>query len=105
MEGYASCFESNPQSIRRYEVGDGIVMCGGVAYHLDFDGDSNQDSSTGHIDFAPITSWDCTNGSTITASGSVDFEISCSRDAQNNATCGFAPGESVVIPVTAFTIQ
>lgn len=35
VSGYGGCFESNPQSIRRYEVGEGTVLCGGVAYHLE----------------------------------------------------------------------
>ncbi|RAL62507.1 hypothetical protein DID88_005072 [Monilinia fructigena] len=28
VPGYTQCQESNPQSIRRYEVGDGLVLCG-----------------------------------------------------------------------------
>lgn len=34
VPGYASCFESNPQGIRRFEVGDGTLICAGVAYHI-----------------------------------------------------------------------
>lgn len=68
-------------------------------------GDSNEAVSTGHIDFAPIQSWDCTNGSTIMASGSVDFEITCTRDAGNNATCVIPEGENVVIPILSYTIS
>ncbi|KAH8787859.1 hypothetical protein F5883DRAFT_531009 [Diaporthe sp. PMI_573] len=104
VSGYESCYESNPQSIRRYEVGDGILFCGGVAYHINFVGNSNTDVSTGHIDFSPIQSWNCNNGSTIRASGSVDFEIECSRDTANNATCVIPDGQSVVIPVLSYTI-
>ncbi|KUI67213.1 hypothetical protein VM1G_03541 [Cytospora mali] len=105
VPGYETCYESNPQGIRRYEVGDGTLICAGVAYHINFVGDSNEAISTGHIDFAPIQSWDCNNGSTITASGSVDFEITCSRDAGNNATCVIPEGETVVIPVLSYTIS
>lgn len=105
VPGYASCFESNPQGIRRFEVGDGTLICAGVAYHINFVGDSNEAVSTGHIDFAPIQSWDCNNGSTITASGSVDFEITCSADAGNNATCVIPDGKTVVIPVLSYTIS
>ncbi|KAK2611739.1 hypothetical protein N8I77_005063 [Diaporthe amygdali] len=104
VSGYESCFESNPQSIRRYEVGDGILFCGGVAYHINFVGDSNTDVSTGHIDFSPIQSWNCNNGSTIRASGSVDFEIDCSRDAGNNVTCVIPVDQSIVIPILSYTI-
>lgn len=68
-------------------------------------GDSNEAVSTGHIDFAPIQQWDCTNGSTITDSGSVDFEINCSWDAGNNATCVIPAGEDVVIPIQSYTIS
>lgn len=104
VAGYESCFESNPQSIRRYEVGDGTLFCGGVAYRVNFVGDSNVDASTGHIDFSPVQSWSCSNGSTIRASGSVDFEIACSRDSGNNATCVIPEGQNVVIPVLSYTI-
>ncbi|KAJ0120613.1 hypothetical protein J7T55_015343 [Diaporthe amygdali] len=104
VSGYESCFESNPQSIRRYEVGDGTLFCGGVAYRINFVGDSNTDVSTGHIDFSPIQSWNCNNGSTIRASGSVDFEIDCSRDAGNNATCVIPGDQSIVIPILSYTI-
>lgn len=104
VAGYESCFESNPQSIRRYEVGNGILFCGGVAYRINFAGDSNTDISTGHIDFSPLQSWNCNNGSTIKASGSVDFEIVCSRDSGNNATCVIPDGQNVVIPVLSYTI-
>lgn len=104
VSGYESCYESNPQSIRRYEVGDGILFCGGVAYRINFVGNSNTDANTGHIDFSPIQSWNCNNGSTIRASGSVDFEITCSRDAGNNATCVIPEGRNIVIPVLSYTI-
>ncbi|ROW17163.1 hypothetical protein VPNG_01318 [Cytospora leucostoma] len=105
VSGYGGCFESNPQLVHRYEVGDGVVMCGGTAYHINFYGDSNEAISTGHIDFAPVSSWDCTNGSTIRASGSVDFEITCSWDAGNNATCVIPVNETVVIPLLSYTID
>lgn len=104
VPGYESCFESNPQSIRRYEVGNGILFCGGVAYRINFAGNSNTDVSTGHIDFSPLQSWNCNNGSTIRASGSVDFEIACSRDSANNATCVIPDGQNIVIPVLSYTI-
>ncbi|KAF3765721.1 hypothetical protein M406DRAFT_356027 [Cryphonectria parasitica EP155] len=102
---YSSCAETNPQAIRRWEVGDGIVFCGGVAYYVNFIGDSNSAVGPGHIDFDPITSWDCTNGSTITASGSVDFEIACTRDAYNNATCVIPANKTVIIPILSYTID
>lgn len=35
VPGYEACSESNPQSIRRFEVGDGTLICAGVAYHID----------------------------------------------------------------------
>lgn len=104
VPGYGSCFESNPQSIRRYDVGSGPVLCAGVAYHITFVGDSSVDVSSGRIDFDPIQAWDCYNGSTIRASGGVDFDIECSRDAGNNATCVIPDGESVVIPVLSYQI-
>lgn len=34
VPGYESCYESNPQGIRRAEVGDGALFCAGVAYHI-----------------------------------------------------------------------
>lgn len=87
IENGYQCFQTNPQTVHRFEVGDGIVMCGGTAYHINFFGDSNEAISTGHIDYNPITNWDCTNGSTITGYGSVDFPVFCTYDAGNNATC------------------
>lgn len=103
--GYESCFESNPQSIRRHEVGNGILLCGGVAWRINFVGDSNADgASTGRVDISPLQSWTCSNGSTIQASGGVDFEIECSRDTGNNATCVIPDGQNVVIPVLSYTI-
>ncbi|KAG8156892.1 hypothetical protein KVR01_013305 [Diaporthe batatas] len=104
IPGYANCYESNPQSIRRYEVGNGILFCGGVAYRINFVGNSNTDVSTGRVDLSPMQSWDCKNGSTITASGGVDFEIECSRDAGNNATCVIPNNEKIVVPVLSYTI-
>lgn len=68
-------------------------------------GDSNAATSTATIDFKPNAQWDCTNGSTISASGSVQFDISCTRDAQNNATCVIPAGETVIIPILSYTIQ
>lgn len=99
-----SCFTSNPQSIRRSEVGRGTLLCGGVAYRINFVGDSSTDVSTGRVDISPMQSWACTNGSTIRASGGVDFEIACSRDAANNATCVIPDGENIVIPLLSYTI-
>ena len=87
IENGYQCFQTNPQTVNRFEVGDGIVMCGGTAYHIDFYGDSNEVNSTGHVDYDPITNWQCTNGSYITGYGSVDFPISCTHDAGFNATC------------------
>jgi hypothetical protein len=87
IENGYQCFQANPQTVHRFEVGDGIVICGGTAYHLDFYGDSNEATSVGHIDYAPITTYDCTNGSTITGYGSVDFPVTCTHDAGFNATC------------------
>lgn len=34
VPGYETCYESNPQGIRRWEVGDGFLICAGVAYHI-----------------------------------------------------------------------
>lgn len=104
VPGYESCYESNPQSIRRYEVGNGILFCGGVAYRINFVGNSNTDVSTGHVDLSPNQSWNCNNGSTIRASGGADFEIECSRDAGNNATCVIPDNQRIVVPVLSYTI-
>lgn len=80
-------------------------MCSGVAYRVGFYGDSNQEVTTGHLDFAPITTYACTNGSTIRGSGSVDFEVDCTRDLANNATCVVKGGDAVVIPLLDYTID
>jgi hypothetical protein len=68
-------------------------------------GGSNYSPNSGHIDFAPISPWTCTNGGTITATGSVDFEIDCTYDSGNNATCLVPDGESVIIPLLAYQID
>lgn len=34
VDGYGACSETNPQLVHRFEVGDGVVMCGGTAYHI-----------------------------------------------------------------------
>lgn len=108
VSGYERCEESNPQSIRRWDVGNGPVICAGVAYHPTFIGDSNPhaDSSPnkGTIYFEPISTWTCTNGSTIRGSGSVEFDMDCSYDSANNATCVFDGTDMHVIPLTAYTI-
>ncbi|KAI9650181.1 hypothetical protein NHQ30_000194 [Ciborinia camelliae] len=105
VPGYTTCGEENPQEIRRYEVGGGTVLCGGPAYRLSFFGDSNSSPSIGHIDFAPTNTWTCTNGSTIQGSGTVYFEIDCTYDSGNNATCVIPDGESIEIPLLAYQIH
>lgn len=104
---YTQCEESNPQGIRRWEVGDGIVFCAGVAYRITFIGDSNPSYSPnmGHIDYEPNYQWACTNGSQISGWGSVDFEIDCTYDSGNNATCVIPAGDNVVIPLLGYTIS
>lgn len=99
--GY-SCSQTNPQSVHRAEVGEGYVNCGGTAYYASFYGNSNSASGTGRIDYNPIGSYQCKNGSMISVSGSVSFPISCTHDSGFNATCTAKP---FVIPVTAFTIS
>ncbi|KAF7877482.1 hypothetical protein EAF04_001159 [Stromatinia cepivora] len=103
---YNYCEQSNPIGFRRYDVGNGIVFCAGVAYRVTFIGDSNPSSSPnmGHIDYSPNYQWTCTNGSHIQGSGSVDFEMDCTYDSGNNATCVIPNGDNVVIPLLAYQI-
>ncbi|CAD6448247.1 5f45502a-fe6c-4381-baf5-fd308ebb828e [Sclerotinia trifoliorum] len=103
---YTSCEQTNPAGFRRYDVGNGIVFCAGVAYRVTFIGDSNPSSAgnVGRIDYEPNYQWACTNGSVIQGSGSVEFEMDCSYDSGNNATCVIPDGENVVIPLLAYQI-
>ncbi|ATZ45909.1 hypothetical protein BCIN_01g06060 [Botrytis cinerea B05.10] len=105
---YNRCEQTNPAGFRRYDVGDGVVFCAGVAYRVSFIGDSNPTSdgspNKGTLYYEPNHQWACTNGSVIQGSGSVEFELDCSYDSGSNATCVIPEGNNVVIPLLSYTI-
>jgi hypothetical protein len=78
---------------RVHDIGHGESNCGyndrGLGRIVAFYGSSNEDSSTGHMDYTlgDGHALKCDNGSSITYSGSVDFELTCIHDANFNATC------------------
>jgi hypothetical protein len=78
---------------RIHDIGYGETNCGysdrGGGRIVAFYGTSNLASSTGHMDYTLGYSHalQCENGSSITYSGSTDFELSCTHDASFNATC------------------
>lgn len=79
-----TCQQSNPQSSRRAEVGDGNVDCGSASNILNFYGDSTQgNSAVGKIDFHPPAV--ACNGQAAVYGAS--FALSCSSDEGGNSTC------------------
>lgn len=80
---------------RVHDIGNGESNCGyadrGAGRIVSFYGSSNEAQSTGHMDYVLGTgaghALECQNGSSITYSGSVDFPLTCTHDAQFNATC------------------
>ncbi|TEY86491.1 hypothetical protein BOTCAL_0007g00180 [Botryotinia calthae] len=105
---YNQCEQTNPAGFRRYDVGNGVVFCAGVAYRVSFIGDSNPTTdgspNKGTLYYEPNHQWACTNGSVIQGSGSVEFELDCSYDSGSNATCVIPEGNNVVIPLLSYTI-
>jgi hypothetical protein len=81
------CSEHNPQSIRRWEVGDGVVLCGGPQDIIEFYGSSNDAVNGGTVRYnQPAT--ECDDGKIIYATYIADFTVNCSHDSGRNATCG-----------------
>ncbi|EPS31720.1 hypothetical protein POX_d06087 [Penicillium oxalicum] len=78
---------------RIHDIGNGESNCGyadrGAGRIVSFYGTSNFASSTGHMDYVLGSghALTCANGSSITYSGSVDFPLTCTHDANFNATC------------------
>ncbi|KAF7958717.1 hypothetical protein EAE96_002251 [Botrytis aclada] len=105
---YNQCQQTNPASFRRYDVGNGVVFCAGVAYRVSFIGDSNPHSdgspNTGTIYYEPNHQWACTNGSVIQGYGYLEFDMDCSYDSGKNATCIIPEGANRVIPLLSYTI-
>jgi hypothetical protein len=95
-----TCIQSNPQTVHRYEVGEGFVSCGGAAPVLEFFGSSNAAQGTGTINYHPFQGT-CPDGKSFQASGTGTFSYTCIYDAGRNATCTAAPFQ---IPVTSFTV-
>jgi hypothetical protein len=90
---------------RVHDIAHGESNCGyadrGLGRIVSFYGDSNEDSSTGHMDYVlgaghALT---CEDGRNITYSGSTDFPLECVHDAAFNATCTAEPFE---IPVLSY---
>jgi len=98
VDGFGTYMESNPQDIRRWEVGDGLVLGGGAADYMDFQGDSNYDSdNVGSITWHPLY---------VTCDGKqanygAEFDLNCSWDEGNNATC--VPDLPLILPFTRFS--
>ncbi|KAJ5500886.1 hypothetical protein N7463_008136 [Penicillium fimorum] len=90
---------------RIHDMGHGESNCGyadrGAGRIVAFYGTTNLESSTGHMDYTlgDGHAMKCENGSSITYSGSTDFELSCTHDAFYNATCTGAVFE---IPVLGY---
>jgi len=78
---------------RIHDIGNGESNCGyadrGAGRIVAFYGTSNLESSIGHMDYTlgDGHALKCDNGSSITYSGSTDFQLSCIHDAFFNATC------------------
>jgi hypothetical protein len=78
---------------RIHDIGNGASNCGyadrGAGRIVAFYGSSNLEKSTGRIDYTlgDGHALKCDNGSSITYSGSTDFQLSCTHDAYFNATC------------------
>ncbi|KAL2824992.1 hypothetical protein BJY01DRAFT_230298 [Aspergillus pseudoustus] len=90
---------------RVHDIGHGESNCGyadrGLGRIVSFYGSSNEDVSTGHMDYVlgnghALT---CDDGRQITYSGSTDFQLTCQHDAFFNATCSAEPFE---IPVLSY---
>ncbi|TGO31133.1 hypothetical protein BPAE_0001g00270 [Botrytis paeoniae] len=105
---YNRCEQTNPAGFRRYDVGNGVVFCAGVAYRVSFIGDSNPHSdgspNKGTIYYEPNYQWACTNGSVIKGYGNIEIDMDCSYDSGNNATCVIPEGANRVIPLLSYTI-
>jgi hypothetical protein len=85
IDDYA-CTESNPQSIRRWEVGDGVVGCGSAADIIDFIGSSNDAVNNGTVYFnEPLQG--CYNGDRLKAYYKANIVVNCTHDSGGNATC------------------
>ncbi|KAL4899077.1 hypothetical protein BDW74DRAFT_164069 [Aspergillus multicolor] len=90
---------------RVHDIGNGESNCGyadrGQGRIVSFYGSSNEDVSTGRMDYVLGSghALTCANGSQITYSGSVEFELDCVHDAFFNATCTAEPFE---IPVLSY---
>lgn len=78
------CSAANPQSIRRYEIGEGHFDCGSAADYIGFTGDSNKD--TGGVGSVYYNSYGTTCGGRLPRY-TATFPLICSRDAGKNATC------------------
>ncbi|KAL4813478.1 hypothetical protein BDW67DRAFT_168063 [Aspergillus spinulosporus] len=90
---------------RVHDIGNGEANCGyadrGEGRIVSFYGTSNEDVSTGRMDYilGAGHALTCANGSQITYSGSTEFQLICEHDAFFNATCTAEPFE---IPVLSY---
>lgn len=84
MDGGATCYANNGQSIRRYELGEGHFDCGSAADQIGFYGDSSKD--TGNIGRVYYNSYTACGGTRL-ARYEGTFPLLCTHDAGNNATC------------------
>ncbi|KAL3465715.1 hypothetical protein BJX64DRAFT_252313 [Aspergillus heterothallicus] len=88
---------------RVHDIAHGESNCGyadrGLGRIVSFYGTSNDDVSTGHMDYVLGSghALTCEDGRRITYSGSTDFELTCDHDSFFNATCTAAPFEIPVL--------
>ncbi|RAK99630.1 uncharacterized protein BO80DRAFT_494636 [Aspergillus ibericus CBS 121593] len=78
---------------RVHDIGNGASNCGyadrGEGRIVSFYGSSDYETSTGRMDYVlgDGHALECTNGSRITYQGSTEFTLTCTHDADFNATC------------------
>lgn len=83
--GGSSYSGANPQSVRRWEIGEGHFDSGTGPDTIGFYGDSNKDTgNTGSLYYNDYYGATC-NG--VPARYTASFPLICSHDAGNNATC------------------
>ncbi|KAE8364097.1 hypothetical protein BDV27DRAFT_145567 [Aspergillus caelatus] len=91
---------------RVHDIAHGESNCGyadrGLGRIVSFYGSSNEEKSTGHMDYVlgGGHALECANGSKITYSGSTDFTLNCIHDEFFNATCTAEPFE---VPVLSYS--
>ncbi|PGH04325.1 hypothetical protein AJ79_07105 [Helicocarpus griseus UAMH5409] len=93
-----SCYDINPKGYRRHNLGNDYVECGSATRQMKFVGSTNKEIETGRLEYYPgFNTFRCKDGKEFRASGSVDFDYTCTHDSGFNATC---TAEDVEIPMT-----